>query len=436
MSADRAAPEPGPAQRQLGDDVLAVRVECKAGRRPAPYAEVRQPRRLGGGGRRRRRRRRSGARRSSGGGSSVPPQAGQLGQVLEDGRGRHGVSASDARERAHGREAGDVLPSLVELRGAIGEHCHLAYTPTPNRAYRRALFCPESIVQYVRKRSEIGDVAGRIESRRGSGLRLDADRRPARARVRVPRRPGEPARVHGPVHLRLPPDAPRLVGRRRGGPLPDPRARPLDGDRDRGDRSRPTGSSRAGAGPGWGGCPCTPPGRRPRPGSTPARSRSSTGPSPSHLLDKLAEKAPGMRGYYGRALEGALSQLKELLEAEVADRPGRRRGRRSRSGRRIDCRANGTAYLRSPSSRCSRWPLPLAGCGDDEPELDVIEGEPIEADDVSYNVVISRFLNPDDTEDEGYLVGQPPPPPGRAVLRRLHAGRERRRGGHRRCRTS
>lgn len=53
----------------------------------------------------------------------------------------------------------------------------------------------------------------------------------------------------------------------------------------------------------------------------------------------------------------------------------------------------------------------LAGCGAPDEELDVVEGEPIEADDVSYNVVISRFLNPDDTEDRGYLVGQPPPPP-------------------------
>lgn len=55
--------------------------------------------------------------------------------------------------------------------------------------------------------------------------------------------------------------------------------------------------------------------------------------------------------------------------------------------------------------------LPVAGCGAEEEELDVIEGEPIESDDVSYNVVISRFLNPDDTEDEAYLVEQPPPPP-------------------------
>ncbi len=56
--------------------------------------------------------------------------------------------------------------------------------------------------------------------------------------------------------------------------------------------------------------------------------------------------------------------------------------------------------------------LPLAACGDDEPELDVIEGEPIESDELAFNVVISRFLNPDDTEDEGYLEDQPDPPPG------------------------
>jgi hypothetical protein len=56
--------------------------------------------------------------------------------------------------------------------------------------------------------------------------------------------------------------------------------------------------------------------------------------------------------------------------------------------------------------------LPLAGCGGEEEELDVIEGEPIEADEVSYNVVLSRFLNPDDEEDSAYVVGQPEPPPG------------------------
>lgn len=56
--------------------------------------------------------------------------------------------------------------------------------------------------------------------------------------------------------------------------------------------------------------------------------------------------------------------------------------------------------------------LTLGACGGSDEELDVAEGEPIEADDVSYNVVISRFLNPDDEEDSAYVEGQPPPKPG------------------------
>jgi hypothetical protein len=56
--------------------------------------------------------------------------------------------------------------------------------------------------------------------------------------------------------------------------------------------------------------------------------------------------------------------------------------------------------------------LPLAGCGAEEEELDVAEGEPIHFEDVTYNVVISRFLNPDDPEDAEYLAEQPEPPPG------------------------
>ena len=59
---------------------------------------------------------------------------------------------------------------------------------------------------------------------------------------------------------------------------------------------------------------------------------------------------------------------------------------------------------------------PLAGCGGSEEELDVKEGEPVEADHLSYNVVISRFLNPDDVEDSAYLVGQPEAPGGEAYF--------------------
>jgi hypothetical protein len=48
----------------------------------------------------------------------------------------------------------------------------------------------------------------------------------------------------------------------------------------------------------------------------------------------------------------------------------------------------------------------LAACGEEE-ELDVVEGEPVELGELSFNVQLTRFLNPDDPEDEAYLRGQP-----------------------------
>ena len=57
----------------------------------------------------------------------------------------------------------------------------------------------------------------------------------------------------------------------------------------------------------------------------------------------------------------------------------------------------------------------VAGCGEEE-ETEVVEGEPIEVGELSYNVGLTRFLNPDDNEDTEYLVGQPPAPPGTAYL--------------------
>ncbi len=55
------------------------------------------------------------------------------------------------------------------------------------------------------------------------------------------------------------------------------------------------------------------------------------------------------------------------------------------------------------------------GCGEEE-ELHVIEGEPLELGELRYNVQITRFLNADDAEDQGYLVGQEPPEPGEDFL--------------------
>jgi hypothetical protein len=58
----------------------------------------------------------------------------------------------------------------------------------------------------------------------------------------------------------------------------------------------------------------------------------------------------------------------------------------------------------------------ISACGYESHETDVVEGEPVKLGDVSYNVVFSRFLNRNDTEDSAYLVGQPPPPPGSAYF--------------------
>jgi hypothetical protein len=54
----------------------------------------------------------------------------------------------------------------------------------------------------------------------------------------------------------------------------------------------------------------------------------------------------------------------------------------------------------------------VSACGYESHETEVVEGEPVELGDLHYNVIFSRFLNPDDNEDSAYLVGQKPPPEG------------------------
>src|SRR4029078_11362131 len=61
--------------------------------------------------------------------------------------------------------------------------------------------------------------------------------------------------------------------------------------------------------------------------------------------------------------------------------------------------------------------LLLAGCGSDpEDTLKGDEGGPNKVGELVYNVQISRFLNPNDGEDQAYLVGQPPPPNNKFYL--------------------
>lgn len=60
--------------------------------------------------------------------------------------------------------------------------------------------------------------------------------------------------------------------------------------------------------------------------------------------------------------------------------------------------------------------LGVAGCGYTSDEKEVVEGEPVTLGELRYNVIFSRFLNPSDNEDSGYLVGLPKPPPGSAYF--------------------
>jgi hypothetical protein len=54
----------------------------------------------------------------------------------------------------------------------------------------------------------------------------------------------------------------------------------------------------------------------------------------------------------------------------------------------------------------------VSACGYSSDEKSVAEGEPVELGELSFNVTFSRYLNPADSEDSAYLVGQPPAPEG------------------------
>jgi hypothetical protein len=58
----------------------------------------------------------------------------------------------------------------------------------------------------------------------------------------------------------------------------------------------------------------------------------------------------------------------------------------------------------------------FAACGSGEEGKDVVEGQPVELGELKYNVIFSRFLNPDDNEDSAYLVGEKEAPPGSAYF--------------------
>jgi hypothetical protein len=60
--------------------------------------------------------------------------------------------------------------------------------------------------------------------------------------------------------------------------------------------------------------------------------------------------------------------------------------------------------------------LALAACGSEAHSTEVVEGQPVTLGELQYNVIFSRFLNPNDNEDAAYLEGQPPAPEGSAYF--------------------
>jgi hypothetical protein len=56
--------------------------------------------------------------------------------------------------------------------------------------------------------------------------------------------------------------------------------------------------------------------------------------------------------------------------------------------------------------------LGVSACGHSSDSKEVVEGEVVELGELKYQVIFSRFLNPNDNEDSAYLVGQPAPQEG------------------------
>lgn len=59
--------------------------------------------------------------------------------------------------------------------------------------------------------------------------------------------------------------------------------------------------------------------------------------------------------------------------------------------------------------------IAATGCGK-TPLSELKEGQNFELGGLRYNVLITRFLNPAQVEDAGYVTGQPPAPPGKRYL--------------------
>ena len=58
----------------------------------------------------------------------------------------------------------------------------------------------------------------------------------------------------------------------------------------------------------------------------------------------------------------------------------------------------------------------VSACGYESDSKNVAEGESVELGELKYIATFSRYLNPNDTEDAAYLVGQEEPPKGESYF--------------------
>ncbi|HEU4705694.1 MAG TPA: hypothetical protein VFS64_00725 [Solirubrobacterales bacterium] len=58
----------------------------------------------------------------------------------------------------------------------------------------------------------------------------------------------------------------------------------------------------------------------------------------------------------------------------------------------------------------------VSACGYSSNSKDVVEGQSLQLGELKYNVTFSRYLNPNDSEDAAYLVGQEEPPKGESYF--------------------
>jgi hypothetical protein len=58
----------------------------------------------------------------------------------------------------------------------------------------------------------------------------------------------------------------------------------------------------------------------------------------------------------------------------------------------------------------------VSACGYESTSKEVVEGESVELGELKYHVTFSRYLNPNDNEDEAYLVGQKEAPKGESYF--------------------